>query len=188
MQQIGVVGLSYRHAGTGHIAGFAIPKDEVVARLPALRAALGVDELVYLSTCNRVELVYSMADGLEAADCRAQIFQALTGREPAAWRGAKLRCVPGRGKLRLSICSWWPAVSIPPRPASAKSRRSCASRGKTRGSRACAGATLDHVIGEALAMSNRVQQLAAGARPPSLADLAIDRMHAHLRGRSMPSR
>ncbi len=33
-------------------------------------------------------------------------------------------------------------------------------------------ATLDHVIGEALSMSNRMQRLAAGARAPSLADLA----------------
>src|SRR5207248_309577 len=39
MHQIGVVGLSYRHAGVDQVARFAVPRTEVPARLPALRGA-----------------------------------------------------------------------------------------------------------------------------------------------------
>ncbi len=185
MQQIGVVGLSYRHAGAGHIAGFAIPRDEVVARLPALQAALDVDELVYLSTCNRVELVYSVPDGLEAADCRAQIFQALTGREPAPGEArTALRAWTGEAAVEhlFLVACGLDSAQAGEREIAAQLRTAWEDA-RTAG---VCRATLDHVIGEALAMSNRVQQLAAGARPPSLADLAIDRMHAHLRGRLHP--
>jgi hypothetical protein len=36
MHQIGVVGLSYRHAGVDDIARFSLPKEAVGARLPVL--------------------------------------------------------------------------------------------------------------------------------------------------------
>ena len=39
MHQIGVVGLSYRHAGVDEVARFAVPRTEIPARLPALLAA-----------------------------------------------------------------------------------------------------------------------------------------------------
>ncbi len=52
MDQIGVVGLSYRHAGADDIAGFTLPKDEIAGRLASLRHALGTAEVVYLATCN----------------------------------------------------------------------------------------------------------------------------------------
>ncbi len=35
---------------------------------------------------------------------------------------------------------------------------------------------LDRIVGEALSLSGRLQRMAADARPPSLADLASDRM------------
>lgn len=183
MQQIGVAGLSYRHAGTGHIAGFAIPKDEVIARLPALQAALGVDELLYLSTCNRVELLFSMADGIEAPDCRDRIFTALTGREPAAGEArSALRAWSGEAAVEhvFLVACGLDSAQAGEREIAAQLRTAWED---ARSAGVCR-ATLDHVVGEALAMSNRVQQLAAGARPPSLADLAMDRMHAHLRGRA----
>ncbi|HEV7136206.1 MAG TPA: hypothetical protein VGN43_06200, partial [Steroidobacteraceae bacterium] len=59
MHQIGVVGLSYRHAGIDDVARLSIPKADLGARLPALRAALGAAELLYLGTCNRVELLFA---------------------------------------------------------------------------------------------------------------------------------
>src|SRR5256885_8525579 len=55
MHQIGVVGLSYRHAGVDQVARFAVPRTEVPARLPALRTLLKAAEILYVGTCNRVE-------------------------------------------------------------------------------------------------------------------------------------
>jgi glutamyl-tRNA reductase len=82
MDQIGVVGLSYRHASADDIAGFTLPKDEIAARLAALRESIGTAEVVYLATCNRVEVVFAVPDGDDAHDLRGEVFQALTGRAP----------------------------------------------------------------------------------------------------------
>src|SRR5262249_30181119 len=94
MDQIGVVGLSYRHAGAEQIAGFALAKEQVPERLPQLKAALRVEELAYLATCNRVEVVFSMAPGEPAKDRREEIFRPLPGREPAS------------GEARAALRAW----------------------------------------------------------------------------------
>jgi glutamyl-tRNA reductase len=183
MQQVGLVGLSYRHAGSGHIAGFALSREELPERLPALRAALGVDELVYLSTCNRVELLFAVGEGLEAQDCRPQIFRSLTGREP------------GPGEARSVLRAWTGEAAIEHLflvacglDSAQAGEREIASQLRTAWQTArlagTSAATLDRVIGEALSMSNRVEQLAAGARAPSLADLAVDRVRAHMRAKT----
>ncbi len=79
MHRIGIVGASYRHATAGQVAQFAVTKDALGHRLGVLRDALQGAEVLYLSTCNRVEVVYATAD--PAIDRRADIFRALTGRE-----------------------------------------------------------------------------------------------------------
>ena len=53
MHQIGVVGLSYRHAGVDEVARFAVPRAEVPARQPALRALLKAAEILYVSWARR---------------------------------------------------------------------------------------------------------------------------------------
>ena len=82
MHQIGVVGLSYRHAGVEDVARFALPRAEIPGRLPALRTLLKAAEILYVGTCNRVEVVYATDDGSAAGDCRSEVFHILTGREP----------------------------------------------------------------------------------------------------------
>jgi glutamyl-tRNA reductase len=80
MHRIGIVGVSYRHATAGQVAQFAVPKDALAHRLGVLREALQGAEVLYLSTCNRVEILYATAD--PATDRRAEVFRALTGRAP----------------------------------------------------------------------------------------------------------
>src|SRR6266478_6393474 len=82
MHQIGVVGLSYRHAGVDEVARFAVPRTEVPARLPELRTLLKAAEILYVGTCNRVEVVYATDDGSAAGDSRQDVFRILTGRGP----------------------------------------------------------------------------------------------------------
>src|SRR2546430_11463792 len=81
MHQIGVVGLSYRHAGVDQVARFAVPRTEVPARLPALRTLLKAAEILYVGTCNRVEVVYATDDGTAAGDSRQDVFRILTDRK-----------------------------------------------------------------------------------------------------------
>ena len=181
MDQIGVVGLSYRHAGADDIAGFTLPKDDVAERLSALRAALGTAELVYLATCNRVEVVFAMPDGHGARDLRAEAFHALTGR------------VPGPGEARTALRTWVGEAAVEHLfliacgldSAQAGEREIAAQlRGALEAARTAGvcGPVLDRIVGEALSLSGRLQRMAADARPPSLADLASDRMLAHLAG------
>ncbi len=181
MDQIGVVGLSYRHAGADDIAGFTLPKDDIAERLSALRASLGTAELVYLATCNRVEVVFAMPDGHSAHDLRADVFRALTGR------------TPGPSEARTALRTWIGEAAVEHLfliacgldSAQAGEREIAAQlRGALEAARLAGvcGPVLDRIVGEALSLSGRLQRMAADARPPSLADLASDRMLLHLGG------
>src|SRR5258707_14318 len=111
MHQIGVVGLSYRHVGVDEVARFSVPKAEIAARLPALRDALGVSEVFYVGTCNRVEVLYSMADGAPAGDARQEVFRALIGREPKAGEATRvLRAWTGEAAVEHLVLVTPPAL------------------------------------------------------------------------------
>jgi len=62
MERFGVVGISHRRSSVEEIGLFA----KEPSSLEELRVALGVDEVVRLATCNRVELYYVSHDGLPA--------------------------------------------------------------------------------------------------------------------------
>jgi glutamyl-tRNA reductase len=179
MDQIGVVGLSYRHAGTDDIAGFTLPKDELAARLGALRDALGSAEVLYLATCNRVEVAFAMPEGEGARDLRAEVFEALTGRPP------------NNGEARSTLRAWTGEAAVEHLfllacgldSAQAGEREILAQlrlAWDTARTAAVCGPVLDRILGEALSLAGRLQRLSAEARPPSLADLAAERMLQHL--------
>jgi glutamyl-tRNA reductase len=180
MHQIGVVGLSYRHAGVDEIARFSVPRSEVAARLETLAAKLGAAEALYVGTCNRVELLYATRDGSPAGDAREAVFRILSGREPQPGEAARLlRAWTGEAAVEhlfLVACGLDSAQT---------GEHEIASQLRiawedARAARAC-GPLLDRVLGEALGMSRRVRRL-AGARVPSLGDLAAERVLEHLRG------
>jgi glutamyl-tRNA reductase len=180
MHQIGVVGLSYRHAGMDEIARFSVPRSEVASRLEALSAKLGAAEALYLGTCNRVELLYATRDGSPAGDARETVFRVLSGREPQPGEAARLlRAWTGEAAVEhlfLVACGLDSAQT---------GEHEIASQLRTawQDSRAAltCGPTLDRLLGEALGMSRRMQRL-AGARVPSLGDLAAERVVEHLQG------
>lgn len=184
MHQIGVVGLSYRHAGIEEIARFSLPKEEVAARLPSLRDGLAAGEILYLATCNRVEVVYATLDGSPAGDCRRDVFRALIGRDPGPSEAHRiLRAWTGEAALEhlfLVACGLDSAQA-------GEQEIAAQIRGAWEASRAAnvCGPTLDRLVGEALGMANRVHRLEAAMPAPSLADLAAERVLAHL---GQPSR
>ena len=182
MHQIGVVGLSYRHVGVDEVARFALPKAEVAARLPALRDHLRASEILYVGTCNRVEVLFATNDGSPAGDSRRDVFRALTGRDPQPGEATRiLRAWTGEAAVEhlfLVACGLDSAqtgeqeIAVQLRFAWEAARESHTS-----------GPILDRLIGEALGMANRVHRLEANVKPPSLADLAADRAVRHLGGR-----
>jgi glutamyl-tRNA reductase len=181
MDQIGVVGLSYRHAGTDDIAGFTLPKEELATRLGALRDSLGSAEVLYLATCNRVEVAFAMPEGEGARDLRAEVFEALTGRAPKNGEArSTLRAWTGEAAVEhlfLLACGL-DSAQAGEREILAQLRLAW----DTARTAAVCGPVLDRILGEALSLAGRLQRLAAEARPPSLADLAAERMLQHLNG------
>jgi glutamyl-tRNA reductase len=179
MHQIGVVGLSYRHAAVEEVARFAVPRAEVPARLPALRALLKASEILYVGTCNRVEVLYSTEDGTSAGDLRPEVFRILTGRAPEPGEAARvLRAWAGEAAVEhvlLVACGLDSAQT-------GEHEIAAQLRGAWEDSRAAhtCGPILDRLMGEALGMARRMRQLSAGMRAPSLAELAADRVRQHL--------
>ena len=181
MDQIGVVGLSYRHAGTEDIAGFTLPKDELTARLASLRESLGTAEVVYLATCNRVEVAFAMPEGEGARDMRAEIFHALTGRPPKNGEArSTLRAWTGEAAVEhlFLVACGLDSAQAGEREILAQMRLAW----EAARTAAVCGPVLDRIMGEALSLAGRLQRLASAARPPSLADLAAERMLHHVNG------
>lgn len=181
MHQIGVVGLSYRHAGIDEVARLSIPKAELEARLHALRAALGVSELLYLGTCNRVELFFVTPDGEPAGDLRGPALEQLTGSRAAHGQAARLlRAWAGESALEhvLLLACGLDSAQAGEREIAAQLRAAW----EAARAAGTSGAILDRLVGEALGMANRVQKLQAGTGTSSLADLAAARVLDHLAG------
>jgi glutamyl-tRNA reductase len=182
MHQIGVVGLSYRHVGVDEVARFSVPKTEVAARLPALRDALGVSEVFYVGTCNRVEVLFSMPDGASAGDARRDVFRALIGREPVGGEATRtLRAWTGEAAVEhlfLVTCGL-DSAQAGEQEIAAQIRLAWEA---AREAHVC-GPTLNKLLREALSMAHRVHKLEANVRTPSLADLAADRIVRQFNGK-----
>jgi len=95
LDELGIVGVSWRQVGSEALADYSLLADRRDERLRAFARAEALAELAYLETCNRVELVFA-ADENSGRDLRAAAFELLTGAQPApgeaerklrAWRG-----------------------------------------------------------------------------------------------------
>jgi glutamyl-tRNA reductase len=177
MDRIGIVGASYRHASAEQVARFAIPRTELEGRLPQLRAALGGAEVLYLATCNRVEVLYALDEG-PAVDLRPKVFRALLNRDPGTGEAsATLRAWTGEAAMEhlfLVACGLDSAQA-------GEQEIYVQLRGAWEAARTAqtSGPRLDRIMSEALAMARHAHRLESH-RAPSLADLAADRVLARV--------
>ena len=184
MDQFGVVGISYRHAGVDDVARLSLDRTSLPQRLPALRQALGVAELLYLGTCNRVELLYATG-GQPAGDLRGEVLAELTGCAPPAGQAPRLlRAWAGESAIEhvLLVACGLDSAQAGEREIAAQLRLAWES---AREAGTC-GPLLNRLLGEALGMASRVQRLRSGLPQRSLADLAVERVRAHLGERREP--
>ncbi|HUN27893.1 MAG TPA: hypothetical protein VMU67_16445 [Steroidobacteraceae bacterium] len=175
MYRIGVVGCSYRHANADEVARFAIPRAELATYLPRLRAELSGAEVVYLATCNRVEVAFVLPDG-PAVDLRAEVFRAILKREPRNGEAtAALRAWTGEAAVEhlfLVACGLDSAqtgeqeIYVQLRAAWQAARDAHTT-----------GPLLDRIVSEALAMARHAHGVATH-HAPSLAELAVERVLA----------
>ena len=180
MNRIGIVGIDWRHSGPEGIARYTVPADERLERLPRLREEIGVRELVYVATCNRVEVVFVTASGTPVAAIRPRVFSALRGREPrpreaetelAAWGGE------GAAEHLFLLVSGLQSAMLGEREIVGQLREAVEQSTQA----ATKGPILDWLFDEAFKLSRRVHRLTAlGEGKVSIAELAMSHVRERL--------
>jgi glutamyl-tRNA reductase len=98
LEHLGLVGVSWRQSGSEALAEFALQQERAAAQLQDFARRLRLDELAYLSTCNRVELIFARSERTPVQDLRRDAFTLLTGRAPAPGEAERrLRAWAGEG-------------------------------------------------------------------------------------------
>ncbi|MDD9998469.1 MAG: hypothetical protein OXQ89_12080, partial [Rhodospirillaceae bacterium] len=101
LEELGIVGISWRQDGSEALARFALPKAERDERLRGFARKAGLAELAYLDTCNRVEIIFARTADVDSGDSRHPdirplVYELLVGRAPVpgdaertlkAWQG-----------------------------------------------------------------------------------------------------
>jgi glutamyl-tRNA reductase len=98
LEHLGLIGVSWRQNGSEALAEFALNQELASAQLQEFARRLELGELAYLSTCNRVELIFARSERTPVQDLRPDAFALLMGR-PAANGEAerRLRAWQGEG-------------------------------------------------------------------------------------------
>lgn len=98
LEHLGSIGVSWRQGGSEALADFALPQDRAPALLREFADRMKLAELAYLSTCNRVELIFARSDRTPSADLRRDAFALLTGQAaPNGEAERRLRAWQGEG-------------------------------------------------------------------------------------------
>jgi len=81
MHHIGVVGASWRSGRPHTLEALTIPREGRPERLPGIAAAAHSDGVVYLATCNRVEVAFTLDGTMPLSVRRRRVYAALVGRD-----------------------------------------------------------------------------------------------------------
>lgn len=180
LEQLGMLGVSWRQGSAESLAEFALPDEGAEERLRAFAAELGLAELAYLSTCNRVELIFARSERAAATDIRPAAFELLAGREPASGEAARrLRAWQGEGAAEhlFLIAAGLDSACVGETEIVAQVR-TCHEQSTRLG---LSGGALELLFGEALRIAARVRgETALGAGRVSLAEIAVARLRERL--------
>lgn len=100
MERLGLIGVNWRHADPTLLERLTLPSDGRDQQLLRIREETGVAEMLYLATCNRVEILFTARGSLPIAQYRPLFFHALLGREPRAGEAARtFRAWGGEGAV-----------------------------------------------------------------------------------------
>jgi len=180
MQQFGIVGISHRQASAQELARLFIARDELPGRLRQLRSALGVAEIAYLGTCNRVEILFCAPHGLAAEDLRRQVADAFGAAEGLGDELPRhLRAWTGEAALEhlFLVACGLDSAQVGEREIAVQLR----SAWETAREAGTSGPMLDRALGDALAMVRRAQHMGVQSEAPSIADLGTESVLTHLR-------
>jgi len=178
MERLVIIGASYRHASVAALGAYALPKEQVEARLPDIAKAIGAPELAYVGTCNRNEFILAGDDATSAETYRArltEVFQSGKDSKLRAWQG------DGAAEHLLLVTSGLdsarrgePEIRTQVRAAWHAARRAGTS-----------GPILDRLFADALKTAGEVQAFISNQiGVMSLSDGALAHVMAHLRDRT----
>jgi glutamyl-tRNA reductase len=180
LDNLGMIGVSWRQGGTESLADFTPPQEGLDQRLIDLARAEALDELALIATCNRVELIFARRPGSGQADLRRAVFAFLTGREPAPGEAERrLRAWQGEGAAEhlfliaagLDSACVGETEIVGQVKAAHQAARECG----------LAGTNLDLMFEEALRIAARVRgETRIGAGRVSLAEIATDALRERL--------
>lgn len=93
MDRLGIIGADWRRGGSESLEELTLPPEVREERVPLLHQRLGVDELIYVATCNRVEILFAHSGHAPLSELRRRAFVELSGRDP----------LPGEAERRLRV-------------------------------------------------------------------------------------
>jgi glutamyl-tRNA reductase len=180
LDNLGMIGVSWRQGGTESLAAFTPAKDDLGVRLQAFAAEQALSELALIATCNRVELMFARRPGGGQVDLRPAVFEFLTGRRPEGGEARRrLRAWQGEGAAEHlfliaagldSACVGETEIVGQVKAAHQAARE-----------HGLSGTTLDLVFDEALRIAARVRgETRIGAGRVSLAEIATDAVRERL--------
>ena len=181
MESIGVVGLNSRNSSAAALAQFTIAKERIDERLPGLAVEIGVREVIYLATCNRVEIAFRGDGETSVGEYRRRVLGALAGRRAQPGEAARtFRAWAGEGAAEhiFLVASGLDSAQLGEQEIRVQVRDAL------RAARAagCSGTLLDQIFTEALRVASLVHRnVAASGRRGSLADLALEHIQDRLR-------
>ncbi len=180
MERYGVVGISHRRASVEEIGRFT----RQLGDLANMREALGLDELICLNTCNRVEIYWVSRARRGADEVLRDFAQWLFPSDPEARRLACSACYALSGesvaKHLCSVLSGLDSLVLGDEQIVGQWRRA------SEAARAAgvAGPWLGLLGDEALKASRKVRsRMDFSKRPTSLSEVAAQQLRAFVRGR-----
>ncbi len=180
MDRIGVVGISWTRGGAEALARFTTPLEERPARTADLARRIDAHEMVYLATCNRVEVAF-VGDGRSSIGAyRPRVFAALAGCEPAPGEAERtFRAWAGEGAVEhLFLVAAGLDSARPGETEIAGQLRTAVDLSRSLG---LVGTRLELVLEEALRVAGRIHRSpAVGEGKVSLAEIALDHVRARL--------
>ena len=173
MENIGVVGASFRNEGAELLAQLTVPKSDRTDRLPELARQVGVRELVYIATCNRVEVAFKGDGKVGMQEYRRRVFRALVDREPRAGEAERsLRAWVGEGAVEhlFLVAAGLDSAQLGEHEIRTQVRDAL----KMAREAGVSGTLLDYLLTEALRVALRIhQQTPTSGSRVSLADIVV---------------
>jgi glutamyl-tRNA reductase len=185
---LAMVGASFRTLEMQALGRLLLPKEGLKTLLPRLAESLGALELVYLATCNRLEILVRMRAGTDAAPLRARLFEFLAGRPPAPREAEQaFRVWPGVAAIEhlLMVACGLDSARVGDRQIPGQLRDAWL----LARSAGVAGSAIDELVSAALAASREANAVRARLAPDEsggLADRAVRRVLEHVGASDAP--